>query len=149
MPAAMVLAIALGMSSAASAPPSPSRDDGRPGPGGAAAATAPGDVDDGAHRARAGDFDARTRVPCAQERGEAMGECEAAVARGAVGATVVVRFPNGFARTLRFARGRFVSANATMSGSGSDHDWREADGRHLVRVDDQRYELPVAFVSGP
>jgi len=105
--------------------------------------------EDSASRARQGDFDARGRVRCAQERGQAPGECEAAVARDTDGkASVVVTFPNGFSRTLFFARGEFVSASATMSGSGTDTDQRIEDELHLVRVDDQRYELPDVFVFG-
>lgn len=60
----------------------------------------------------------------------------------------MVTFPNGFSRTLFFVGGEFASANATMSGSGSDTDQRIEDGLHLVRVDDQRYELPATFVFG-
>ena len=96
-----------------------------------------GDIANGAH------------VPCAQERGQTMGECTASVTRGGDGeASVVVRFPNGFARTLRFEGGEFVSANATMSGSGSDIDWRRRGEWHLLRVDDQRYELRDDFLFG-
>ena len=35
-----------------------------------------------------------------------------------------------------------------MSGSGTDTDQRIDSGLHLVRVDDQRYELPAALVFG-
>ena len=45
-------------------------------------------------------------------------------------------------------QGEFVSANATMSGSGSNTDRRIEGGLHVIRVDDQRYELPAAFVFG-
>ncbi|NNF92456.1 MAG: hypothetical protein HKM96_13790, partial [Boseongicola sp.] len=61
---------------------------------------------------------------------------------------VVVTFPNGFARTLTFDGGDFVRGNATMSGVGTDTDWRLSDGTYFVRVDDQRYELPAALVFG-
>ena len=107
------------------------------------------DAEDAARRARRGDFDARGRVACAQEQGQALGECAAAVARGPAGnATVVVTFANGFSRSLFFEDRAFVSANATMSGTGTDTDWRVADGVHHIRVDDQRYELPDVFVFG-
>ena len=104
---------------------------------------------DSARRARRRDFDAEATVACAQERGEAMGECRARAARAGGGdAAVVVAFPNGFARTLHFVRGAFVSADATMSGVGTDTDARVEDGLHLVRVDDQRYEIPASLVLG-
>ena len=109
----------------------------------------PRGLDDSASRAKRGDFDARGEIVCAQERGQTPFGCAASVARGTGGdATVVARFPNGFERTLRFVHGEFVSASATMSGTGTDVDWRRHDGRHLLRVDDQRYELDDAFVFG-
>ncbi|MGF1551870.1 MAG: hypothetical protein ACFBWO_05115 [Paracoccaceae bacterium] len=111
--------------------------------------TVPMGPDDSARRARGRDFDARGEVRCAQEVGEALGPCAAGVARGGGGdASVVVRFPSGFARTLFFVHGAFVSGDATMSGVGTDTDWRVEDGAHVVRVDDQRFVLPGAFVFG-
>jgi len=98
-------------------------------------------------RARAGSFDVRGEVACAQEVGQTMGTCTAAVARvGNSAAAVVVTFPNGFARTLIFEDRIFVRGNPTMSGVGTDTDWRVSDGTHLVRVDDQRFELPEGLV---
>ncbi|MEL6678579.1 MAG: hypothetical protein AAFQ51_07725 [Pseudomonadota bacterium] len=100
--------------------------------------------------ARQGTFDDRAVVACAQERGQALGSCNAAVARGQGGtATVVVTFPTGFARHLYFAEGAFLRANATMSGVGTDTDWSGDGVQIFIRVDDQRFELPVAFVFGP
>ena len=100
-------------------------------------------------RARNGDFDASGHIPCAQVRGEPMGECRVDVARGGGGdATVVVTFSNGFKRMLSFIHGEFIRADTTMSGSGFDTDWH-LDGRlHIIRVDDQRYELPDAVIFG-
>ena len=106
-------------------------------------------ADDSARRAGRGDFDASGTLSCAQVRGQAMGQCAFGVARGTGGdATVVVTFSNGFKRTLFFAHGTFISADATMSGSGFDADWRREDGLHFIRVDDQRYRLPDAAVFG-
>ncbi|MCK0166492.1 hypothetical protein MWU52_02895 [Jannaschia sp. S6380] len=104
---------------------------------------------DSFRRARRGDFDIHARIPCAQEAGEAMMECDVAVARGSDGsATARVTFPNGFARFLQFARSEFLRADATMSGNGTDTDWKVVDGMHLIRVDDQRYALPEALIRG-
>ncbi|MEM7635371.1 MAG: hypothetical protein AAF299_12470, partial [Pseudomonadota bacterium] len=58
----------------------------------------------------------------------------------------VVTFPNGFARNLYFVHGEFVRASATMSGVGTDMDWRLQNGRYFIRVDDQRYELPTTLI---
>ncbi|WP_299396444.1 SH3 domain-containing protein [Pelagibius sp.] len=111
--------------------------------------TVPMGADDSAARAGRGDFDASGTLSCAQVRDQSMGQCAFGVARGSGGdATLVVTFSNGFKRTLFFAHGRFISANATMSGNGFDTDWRTEDGRHLIRVDDQRYALSNAAVFG-
>lgn len=104
-------------------------------------------VDDSKSRARRGDFDKHGDIACAQERGQALGACRAAIARSGGGdATVEVSFPNGFKRQLYFTHGAFISASATMSGVGRDTDWRLEGGLHLIRVDDQRYELPDALI---
>lgn len=106
--------------------------------------------DDSPLRAARGDYDATAEIRCAQDRGQPMGACAARVARSGGGdATVVAAFPNGFARRLFFTGGRFVRADATMSGSGRDTDWRIEGGLFLIRVDDQRYALPRALVLGP
>ena len=104
---------------------------------------------DSRRRARKRDFDERGEIRCAQERGQALGACAVAIARSGGGdATVVVTFPNGFARSLYFVHGEFTSANATMSGVGTDTDWRTDGGLHIIRVDDQRYELPETLIIG-
>jgi len=106
-------------------------------------------LDDSKRRARNRDFDATGEIPCAQEQGQALGKCRVAVARSDGGdATAVVTFPNGFARGHYFVHGEFVAASATMSGVGTDTDWRLESGLHYIRVDDQRYELPDALVFG-
>ena len=99
-------------------------------------------------RATSGDVDARAEVGCAQEVGEVLGTCKAAVARDERSAAVVVTFTNGFARVLMFDDGDFLRGNATMSGVGTDTEWRLSDGVYHVRVDDQRFELPEELVTG-
>lgn len=104
-------------------------------------------VNDTEHRARKRDFDKKGKISCAQERGQAMSECGVAIARSEGGdATVVVTFPNGFARHLYFVHGEFVRASATMSGVGTDTDWRLENEQHYLHVDDQRYELSDALI---
>ncbi len=100
-------------------------------------------------RAGKKDFDASGTITCAQERGQALGPCKAAVARSPGGdATIIATFPNGFARKLYFMHGEFTSASATMSGVGKDTEWRLENGTHHFRVDDQRFEVSDAFVFG-
>ena len=104
--------------------------------------TVPMGADDSAGRARQGDFDATGSLRCAQIRGQKLAECKFGVARSDGGdATVLITFANGFRRTLYFAHGVFIRANSTMSGTGYDTDWRVEGELHIIRVDDQRYEL--------
>lgn len=106
-------------------------------------------IDDSKRRAREKDFDAESTIACAQEQGQALGECIAAIARSGGGdATVVVTFPNGFSRQLYFTHGQFMRASATMSGVGTDMDWGLQDDTYAIRVDDQRFELSKAFILG-
>lgn len=107
------------------------------------------DVMDAAKRARAGDFSVAGEVACAQEVGQSLGVCLASVAMDdATGSAVVVEFPNGFARTLLFEDGAFLRGNTTMSGNGTDIDWHVENGTHLIRVDDQRFEIPEGLILG-
>lgn len=111
--------------------------------------TVPMGTDDSLRRAREGDFDAVGTVPCAQIRGQPMGECTFAVARSGGGdATVAVTFSNGFKRMLFFTGGAFMSGDATMSGTGRDTDWHRDGDQHIIRVDDQRYELSDSAIFG-
>ena len=109
---------------------------------------ATGDIMAANARAKSGDFDRMGEVGCAQEAGESLGTCEAAIARAEDGAVVVVTFPNGFSRMLMFEGGAFLRGNATMSGVGTDTEWSVSNGIYRVRVDDQRFEIPEALVRG-
>ncbi|WP_227271588.1 hypothetical protein [Roseobacter weihaiensis] len=106
------------------------------------------DMDAATDRAKSKDFNAIGEVLCAQDVGQSLGTCSAAVARVGGCAAVVVTFTNGFARTLQFSDGEFLRGNATMSGAGTDTEWRLSHGLYHVRVDDQRFEIPAALVIG-
>jgi hypothetical protein len=87
-------------------------------------------------------------IACAQERGESLGQCSYRINRDEVGkTTVTVVFANGFTRRLFFQDGKFVKASVTMSGVGTDTDWSLKDGKHMIRVDGQRYEVPVSVIA--
>ncbi len=100
-------------------------------------------INDSARRAKRKKFDATGSISCAQEQGEALGLCKIGVARSGGGdATASVTFSNGFTRLLFFMHGEFTSASATMSGAGRDTDWTVKGDVHLIRADDQRFEIP-------
>lgn len=99
-------------------------------------------------KARMANFDLISDVDCAQELSQPFTTCTAKVAYGPkLDTAVVVMFSSGFARTLYFNDGKFISANATMSGVGTDTDWVLTNGVHLIRVDDQRYEIPASIIE--
>ena len=111
--------------------------------------TVPMGLDDTAARARQGAFDASGTLHCAQIRGEKLATCRFDVARSGGGdATVVVTFSNGFKRTLSFSHGQFIRGDTTMSGTGFDTDWRRDGPRHIIRVDDQRFDALHVAIFG-
>lgn len=104
--------------------------------------------DDSAKRARRKRFDVTGTVDCAQERGQALGQCDIGVAQSAGGsATAAVTFGNGFTRYLFFTGGDFMRGSATMSGVGTDTEWQIVGGVYQIRVDDQRFHIPVAMIN--
>ncbi len=105
--------------------------------------------DDSALRAGQKDFDARGSIPCAQERGQPMGTCEFAVARAGGGyATVVVEVPGERERVLYFRMGIAIGVESSEADpTGEFRAQREGD-LTLIRVGDERYEVPDALVLG-
>ena len=82
-------------------------------------------------------------IACAQERGETLGDCGYRLKQAEDGTiTLTAAFTNGFKRKLFFKDGKFLKASATMSGTGKDIDADIVKGLHIIRVDDQRYEIP-------
>ena len=104
--------------------------------------------DDSALRAGQGDFDATGSIPCAQQRGQPMGQCEIGVARAGGGyATVVVTKPDGRARVIFFRMGIPIGADTSEADYAEFSATRESD-LNLVRIGSERYEIPDAVVLG-
>ena len=119
----------------------------QPAPG--ADGSSPKGPDNSKARARKKDFDFDGEIKCAQVEGESLGKCRIQIARAGGGdATAVVTFSNSFKRELYFRLGEFLRANTTMSGVGRDIDWALQGDMYTLRVDDQRFEIPAAFVLG-
>lgn len=105
--------------------------------------------DDSKKRARAKDFDQTGKIKCAQNEGESLGQCRIQVAHAGGGdATAIVTFGNSFTRELYFRLGDFMRANTTMSGVGKDIEWERQGDIYKLRVDDQRFEIPAAYILG-
>jgi len=121
---------------------------GAPG-GGAAAGSAGSQRESTAARAGQGKFDATGQIPCAQHKGQPMGQCKYGVARDPGGtATVVVTRPDGRTRAIFFEKGKAVSADLSQAdGNMTFHATKESD-LFLIRAGDERYEIPEAVITG-
>lgn len=102
-----------------------------------------------AERAGVGDFDARGQVPCAQHKGQPMGQCPFGVARAGGGtATVMITRPDGRTRALFFQKGRFLSADTSQADGYPDVHAEKQGDLTLIRVGPERYEIPDALIFG-
>jgi len=96
-----------------------------------------------------GVFDAVGLVPCAQGSGAPMTTCAMGAARDDNGkAIVVVTKPDGVDRQLFFTDGEFVNADTSEAGGGFETSVEREGDLQLIRVDDERYEIPDAVIFG-
>ncbi len=115
------------------------------GPDGAA----PKGPDDSALRAGKAQFDATGKIPCAQAKGQPMGQCEFGVARAVGGyATVVVIKPDGRKRALYFALGIAISGDTSEASGEQKFEAKKDTDLHIIRVGHERYEIPDAAILG-
>lgn len=105
--------------------------------------------DDSALRAGQGDFDANGEIPCGQVRGQPMTRCAFGVSRAGGGyATVVITMPDGRQRIVFFRMGQAIGADSSEADrSGPFRAERESD-LNLIRVGEERYEIPDAVILG-
>lgn len=104
--------------------------------------------DTSARRAGRGDFDATGRIPCAQDAGQPIGQCDFGVARAGGGyATVIVSKPDGGKRAIFFRRGVAIGADTSEADPGAISSSRESD-LSFIRVGQERYEIPDAVLFG-
>jgi hypothetical protein len=100
-------------------------------------------------RAGEGRFDATGMVPCAQQSGQPLGQCNFGVARAGGGtATVAVTRPDGRKRFIFFESGRAVGADLSQAdGNMTFRATRQGD-LNMIQAGDERYEIPDAAVFG-
>lgn len=106
---------------------------------------------DASVRAGSGTFDATGRVPCAQSKGQPMGQCEFGVARGTPGsgvATVMVTRPDGRKRAIFFDKGRPLGADLSQADGDMGFRARKEGDLHLIEAGNERYEIPDAVITG-
>ena len=100
-------------------------------------------------RAGQGIFDAGGWIDCAASAAAGPTRCGFGVARGADGAaTVVVTRPDGRERALFFENGAFLSAATGQADGYPEYGATKAADVFVIRVGDERYEIPEAVVFG-
>jgi hypothetical protein len=100
-------------------------------------------------RASEGKFNATGKIPCAQAKGQPMGQCDFGVARAGGGtAAVSVTMPDGRRRVIFFKAGKAVGADLSQAdGNMSFSATKEAD-LYMIRAGNERYEIPEAAIYG-
>jgi hypothetical protein len=100
-------------------------------------------------RASQGKFNATGKVPCAQAKGQPMGQCDFGVARAGSGtAAVAITRPDGRTRVIFFKAGKAVAADLSQAdGNMSFSATKEAD-LYMIRTGNERYEIPEAAIYG-
>ena len=105
--------------------------------------------DDSASRAGQGDFDAKGMIPCAQQAGQPITQCEFGVSRAGGGyATVVVSKPDGRSRAIFFRRGVPIGADTSEADGYLAFSAKKESDLNFVRIGEERYEIPDAVVLG-
>ncbi len=105
--------------------------------------------DDSALRAGRGRFDATGPLPCARYAGQPLGRCEFGVARAGGGyATVVVKHPDGFVRMIFFRMGRPMGADTSQADGYPGFRATRENDLNLIRIGNERYEIPDAIATG-
>ena len=100
-------------------------------------------------RASQGKFNATGKIPCAQNKGQPMGQCDFGVARAGGGtAAVSITLLDGRKRAIFFKAGKAVGADLSQAdGNMSFSASKEAD-LYTIRAGNERYEIPEAVIYG-
>ena len=105
--------------------------------------------DDSALRAGQGQFDATGPLPCAQYKGQPMGQCEFGVARAGGGyATVVIKKFDGRTRMIFFRMGKPIGADTSQADGYPEFSATKESDLNIIRIGQERYEIPDAVIFG-
>lgn len=93
-------------------------------------------------------YHATGSVPCSMGQGQPKGSCPFGVTREGGGSGIVtITKPDGRTRAIFFENGRATGCDASQADPGGFQASREED-LNIVRIGDERYEIPDAVVSG-
>ncbi|MCB1984407.1 MAG: hypothetical protein H6936_14070 [Burkholderiales bacterium] len=96
-----------------------------------------------------GEFDATGNVPCVLAIGQPMIQSEFGAARAGGGyAAVVIKKPGGRTRAIFFRMGLPISADTSEADGYPEFRATKENDLHLIRVGDERYEIPDAVILG-
>ncbi len=102
-----------------------------------------------AERAGQGNFDATGKIPCAQAKGQPMGQCPFGVSREGNGtATVIVTHSDGRTRAIFFENGKAVSADLSQADGNMDFNATKESGLYMINAGNERYEIPQEVIYG-
>lgn len=124
------LRIAVAGGAAASAPPAHAP----------AAAAVPASATDA--RVAGTPFHATGDIPCARAAGQPMSSCQFGVVRAPGGGAVTVQWRGGGTRLIRFERG------VPASSDGGAVTFERREDLFMIRVGDERFEIPEAVITG-
>lgn len=100
-------------------------------------------------RAGQGQFDASGKIPCAQFKGQPMGQCPYKVSRGSNGsATVVITRPDGRTHAIFFENGKAISADLSQADGNMNFRSSKQGDLFMIQAGNERYEIPEAVVFG-
>lgn len=102
-----------------------------------------------AERAGQGQFDATGNVPCAQAKGQPMGQCPFGVAREGNGtATVSITMPDGRKRAIFFDNGTPTGADLSQADGNMDFSYTKEADLYMIKAGNERYEIPEVVIYG-
>ncbi len=105
--------------------------------------------DDSALRAGEERYDAIGEIPCAEHTGEPMHQCAFGVARAGGGyATVVVTQKSGKKRSIYFRMGKTIGSDASEADGYQKFSSTKEVDLYMIRIGDERYEIPEAVIFG-
>ena len=100
-------------------------------------------------RASEGKFNATGKIPCAQAKGQPMGQCDFGVARAGGGtAAVAVSMPDGRKRIIFFKAGKAVGADLSQADDNMSFSATKEADLYMIRAGNERYEIPEAAIYG-